>query len=544
MMPPRPRLPQKFQPAPHGSLEKLAETKPSQIEIVSPESPRPPEMLSGVRIHGEVSALDTAIHEILISHAYEVDRKMESDRYSIDLKALTRFAGPHVRAVDVLKSIEKMRSITVDFGDSQDPNRRYKHVPMITMWEEIRRDKTAIGYAFPPPIRDLMKTMPSYAYIELTALADGPMSLKHSPALYKRLALEAAKVRWEPGKDNEVYVRFSPQELAAAVDFPGHEDGSFNTGKLADFAKKSLRDLESVRRFTVELEIVHEQGRGKPINGYCYTLRLSPPDFRHVRLNIDYKKQPTFRVGGPDDARFHCRSDLWKRAVKAFRRDDNEFASYDDNGLFRLWLVAVKEALDGKGMTPGYDSRSYRGDSLLAIVDDRGADYAAWGFLAEEVADPDLVDHLSDSSERYVATTEAEAARRKRLGWKTSTLEARAEKTRKHKRNQRTSEEIVQAYLKSKQEKQAAAKIEEDIVKSFPDFDTVKKPSSNVFHLRDNVDYDEEVMPIIAGREGDITRLLKFKGTADITVKVSASAAEWEGIEAALAELVEEGEMA
>lgn len=541
-VPPRPSI--KFQPNPHGSLTKLGENKPSRITVVHPESPRPPEMLSGVKINGTVTPLDAAVHEILISHAYEVDRQMKADRYLIDLKALTRFAGSEVRSPDIIKSLERLRGLSLDFTDSKDATRRFRNVQALTMWEEVRRDNTWIGYAFPPPIRDLMKTMPSYAYIELTALADGPMHLKYSPALYKRLALESTRITWQPGEENEVYIRFSPEELAAAIDFPIYEGGKINIGKLTEFATKSLDDLKAVRRFSTELEIVREKGRGRKVNGYCYTLRIAPPDFRHVRLKVDYKEQPGYRTGGTDDPRFRVRSDLWMRAFKVFRRKDNCYAGFVDQYFFELWLVALKEALDGKGMTAGYDTRSYRGDSLLAIIDEKGADFAAWGFLAEEVTHPDLTIHLSDTTNRSIAVSEADIARGKRLGWKTSKVEARVEKKRRNKRNQRTSEEIVQAYLESKQQKQEAAKIKEDIINSFPDFDTVQKPSAGVYHLRDDVDYDEEVMPIIAGREGDVTRLLKFKGNADITVKVSASAAEWEGIEAALAELVEEGEMA
>jgi len=536
---------QKFQPAPHGSLVRLAEHKPSEISAVAPESPRPPEMLTGVSIDGPVlSVIDSVVHEILISHAYEVDRQMKSDRYAIDLAALVRFAGPHVRKDDILKSLEKLRLTKMSFGDSVNPDRRYKGVQMLVSWQEFRSSTTLIGYCFAPPIKDLMRTMPSYAYLELAALGDGNMGRKYSPALYKHLAMESTHKRWQPGEDNEIYLRFTPLELAEIIQFPGHEDPlKLNVGKLVDFIKRSLDDLSSVRRFDTSVEIVQEPGRGRRVHSICYTLRLRAPDFRHVRLRLDYSKKPEFRHGGKDDPRFLVRSDLWERASKTFK-----LTGHISNDLFKLWLVALQEALSGKGLTAGYETRSYRGDALLAAVDAHGAAFAAWGFLEEECDDPDLVDHLADRSNAPLAIkTEAEAARRKRVGWKTATLEKRAKSYRRSAASGRTDADEMADYLAAKELRQQSEKIEAEMAEIWADIEEpTQHPKSvaTVYHLSPDLtqdDFEIEVVSLFSDFSGDEQRVLRFDGPVSSIHKVSATASQWVGFERDIAAYLQEG---
>ncbi len=539
---------QKFQPAPHGSLIRLAEHKPSAIAAIAPESPRPPEMLTGVSFDGPaLSVLDSVVHEILISHAYEVDREMMADRYAIDLAALTRFAGPNVRKDEILKSLEKLRLTRISFGDSAYPARRYRGVQMVVAWEELQNSTAMIGYMFAPPIKDLMRTMPSYAYLELAALGDGNMSLKHSPALYKHLALQSTRKRWQPGEDNEIYLRFSPQELAEVIQFPGHDDPEkLNVGKLVDFARKSLDDLASVRRFETSLEIVQEPGRGRRVNSICYTLRLRAPDFRHVRVGFDYSKKPEFRQGGADDPRFAVRSDLWQRASRTFK-----LTGCISSDLYKLWLVALQEALSGKGLTSGYETRSYRGDALLAAVDTQGAAWAAWGFLEEECDDPDLVEHLADRSNAPLAIkTEAEAARRQRLGrgWKTSTLEKRATKFRKSAEPGRTDADELADYVAERELREQSEQIEAGMAEVWADIEQpVQQPKSvaTVYRLDLSVsqeDFDIEVVGLFYEFSGPEQRLLRFEGSRfSSTHKVSATAVQWARFERDIAAYLPEG---
>lgn len=537
---------QKFRPTPHGSLVRLAEHKPSEIKAVAPESPRPPEMLTGVSFDGPaLSVIDSVVHEILISHAYEVDREMKADRYAIDLAALVRFAGPNARKEDILKSLEKLRLTRMSFGDSAYPARRYRGVQMVVSWEELQNSTAMIGYMFAPPIKDLMRTMPSYAYLELAALGDGSMSLKHSPALYKHLALQSTCKRWQPGEDNEIYLRFSPLELAQIIQFPGHDDQEkLNVGKLVDFAKKSLEDLSSVRRFETSMEIVQEPGRGRRVNSICYTLRLRAPDFRHVRVRVDYSKKPEFRQGGADDQRFAVRSDLWQRASMTF-----QLTGCISNDLYKLWLVALQEALSGKGLTAGYETRSYRGDALLAAVDTQGAAWAAWGFLEEECDDPDLVDHLADRSNAPLAIkTEAEAARRQRIGWKTSTLEKRTKKYRKSAAPGRTDADELADYLAAKELRKQSEKVEAEMAEVWADIEEpFQKPQSiaTVYRLDPSMtqdDFEIEVVSLLCDLSGEEQRIVRFEGTSfSASHKASATPRQWADFERALEAHLEAG---
>ncbi len=83
--------------------------------------------------------------------------------------------------------------------------------------------------------------------------------------------------------------------------------------------------------------------------------------------------------------------------------------------------MALQEAIDNKALTPGFETRPYRGESLLMAIEAEGPDYACWGFLSEEVAEPDLLVHL-DMLPRHLRSfiaSEAESGRRDRVGWKT-----------------------------------------------------------------------------------------------------------------------------
>lgn len=503
-------------------------------------------MLTGVTFDGPgLSVLDSVVHEILISHAYEVDRKMQADRYGIDLAALTRFAGPNIRKDDILKSLERLRQTRISYGDSADPDRRYRGVQMVVSWEELKNSTTTVGWMFAPPIKDLMRSMPSYAYLELAALGDGNMSLKHSPALYKHLALQSTRKRWQPGEDNEIYLRFSPQELAEIIQFPGHEDvEKLNVGKLKKFVIESLKDLNEVRRFKTSVEIVSEKGRGRRINSICYTLRLRAPDFRLVRVGIDYSKKPEFRQGGTDDPRLAVRSDLWQRASKTFK-----LTGHISSDLFKLWLVALEEALSGKGLTPGYETRSYRGDALLAAVDTQGAAWAAWGFLEEECDDPDLVEHLADRSNAPLAIkTDSEAARRQRIGWKTSTLKKRATKFRKSAEPGRTDADEMADYLAARELREQSEQIEAEMAEVWADIEeSVPQPKSlaTVYRLDPSVsqdDFDIEVVGLFCDFTGDEQRMLRFESQRfSSTHKVSATPAQWTGFERDVAAYLAEG---
>ncbi|MCD2177354.1 hypothetical protein [Rhizobium sp. C1] len=510
----------KFQPVNRGSLITLAE-KPSAIAKVAPESPRPLEMLSGVSTSGpELSVIDSVVHELLISNAYEIDPKMTAESYKIDLSALVRWCGQNARKDDVLKSLNKLRSTTICYTGSEDAARRFQNVQAIIHWEEIKNDDVMIGYQFAAPIKELMRRMPAYAYIELAAIGNGSMSLKYSPALYKYLALQASKKRWLPGEDNEVFVQLSTAKLSEIIGFTG------NVGQLTRFLQKSIEeDFTKVRRFSTSVEAIYESGRGNRLHSYAFTLTLRAPDFRHVRLYRDYSNKYANKYGGVDDEHFRVRSDLWTRANRAFNR--NGLGSFREKNSFDLWKIALNEALSGKALTDGYNTRSYRGDALLAAIDAEGADFAAWGFLAEEADDHDLLEHLDQGIYvKSMTKIEAEMARRQRLGWKTSKLETRKAKIQKDiedQKNRPSGQEQTAQYRAEVAERTAALEASRAVEKAFEDEPAVRYPDDFTLTATDEyADFEEHIKPIFTRyREGKIRILHIDNPKIDYKIKAS-----------------------
>lgn len=344
-------------------------------------------MMTGVTVckGGDLNVFDVGVWDIMLSYAYETDQPMQQLEYSVSMKALSRFLGQDARKEQVVKSVQKLREVTLNFGDSDRPDRRFVDVPMVTTWQELTKDDHRICYSFPSPIRQLMRTMPRYAYVELAALTDRAMSSKYSPALYKHLALESHRGQWKPGQANEVFVQLTPDQLAGIIDFPRPSDGTLNIGKLRDFAERSVDDLLKVRRFRTALDVIQESGRGRTIRYFNFTLRLQPPRpqlIRGPRVDVG--------AGGSDDPQYRIVSGVWAKAVKLFGRGE-VFAGYTEKRFFELWLTVLKEALDKKPRSSGYEERVFRGESLLAAIEEFGAEHAAWSLFAEEDADPDLV---------------------------------------------------------------------------------------------------------------------------------------------------------
>ncbi|MBX5160427.1 hypothetical protein HJB89_25415 [Rhizobium sp. NZLR8] len=369
-------------------------------------------MMTGIRVKkGSLSVFDIGVWEILLANAYEVDPSMERLDYSVSMKALTRFMGKDARAAGVIAAVDRLTDIRLDFGDSDDPHRKFANVPMVTMWEELTRDDHRIEYSFPTPIRKLMSKMPRFAYVELAAIADGSMSSKYSPALYKHLALESHKRKWIPGEANEVFVQLTPAQLADIIGFPRDADGNMNTGKLRDFVDRSIQDLKKVRRFRTAVEKVTESGRGKAIRYYNFTLTLQPP-----RPCLVPGDKVTVADGGADDPLYQINSGTWAKAVHLFGRGE-VFAGYYERRFFEFWLAVLKESLDKKPLSAGYDLRTFRGEGLLAAINESGAEHALWAMLAEEAGDPDLAGKMT-----YQDRIEGQIGRAERIGAKTTKL--------------------------------------------------------------------------------------------------------------------------
>ncbi len=410
---------QNFQPSARGSLSKIVDT-PHRVHDLAPESPRPQAMLQGVRVDSNhiLTAFDYGVYEYLQSWAFENDKAMEQRSYSMPLSTLRRFMGPHVKTADIDASLDKLFNVRLSYTLASGP--RFERVQMLTSWQKVEGKDVILGWQYPEPIRELMSNLGvgKYAHLELVPMTTNGMSSRWSPPLYKWIAFEASQRKWKPGQPNTFDLKIEPGRLVGEIDFPEDENGKFNIGKLTKFATETfIKDIENVRKFSVACEPEYEAVRGRKISAYKFTVTVNPPSMHNVRVRY-HKTQ--FRIGAKDDARYQVRSDIWLKASKAFSVEGSPMHGLVHWKLTELWLVALQEAIDNKALTPGFETRPYRGESLLMAIEAEGADYACWGFLSEEVADPDLIAHL-DMLPRHLRSfiaSEAESGRRDRVGWK------------------------------------------------------------------------------------------------------------------------------
>jgi hypothetical protein len=379
------------------------------------------EMLKGVRIDSDhiLTAFDHGVYEYLQSWAFEHDKTMEQRSYSMPLSTLRRFLGPHTKTVDILTSLDKLFGVRLSYTLASGP--RFERVQMLTSWTKTENEDVILGWQYPEPIRELMSNLGvgKYAHIELVPLTTDGMSSRWSPPLYKWLAFEASQRKWKPGQANTFELRIEPGRLVAEIDFPEDDNGKFNIGKLTKFVTETfVKDTENVRKFSVAVKPEYEAVRGRKISAYTFTVTINPPSMHTVRVRYD---KTQFRRGVIDDPRYQVRSDIWLKASKAFSAEGSSMHGMVHWKITELWLVALQEAIDNQGLTPGFEARPYRGESLLMAIEAEGPDFACWGFLSEEVAEPDLLAHL-DMLPRHLRSfiaSEAESGRRDRVGWKT-----------------------------------------------------------------------------------------------------------------------------
>lgn len=398
-----------FQPAPRGDLTKALATKTS-LQKVAPESPRPSEMLEGGIVTGkdELTADDQQLHDYLISRAYEGDSLMSAETHSMDMSEAIRYLGNRVERSDIKSSLARLKRTTVSYGRSSE--RRFEDVQLLESWIEVTPGEDVIRYRLPEPLRILMRTQPSYAYIELAALPK--MRSKFSSRLYKKFALAAKAQPWVPGDDNTLTVTGTPAEIADWIGFPLEANGKVHVGKLRDrFLKKIVADFIDVRAFRLEVLPQEPGGRGNPLVAVDFVLYLAPPP-RHTVPMFFKPSEDKVRIGNKDVIQYRVESRTWRRAAKSFGRR----LVMTNRGIADFWQIAVNEALSGIALSDAYHTRSFRGHKLLEAIRSKGADYAAWGFITEEADVPDLA--AKQSAGGYVQLErEADEARQERIGF-------------------------------------------------------------------------------------------------------------------------------
>jgi hypothetical protein len=380
-----------FQPNTRGDIS-AATANTSALQYVAPESPRPTEMLSGVRIDGTLTHRDLALHDLLVSKAYETDKAMPDQGYSIPLSDVLHFLGQDARKEHVLHSLKKMKNCILSFTAG---SRQFEGVQMLVSWQEVDKEKNAlIGYEFPAPIRTLMQHMPQYGYIELAAIGQSRMTSKYSHAFYKWLVSELIGKKWNASDNNRHVVEISPDNLAEIIDFPSVA-GSVPFSKLNQRVLSHLySDLKAVERFelvNVKFDGLMSPRRGRAVEKLSFHIRMREPSHHTIRatdVHLKFDKDVrtgTFkpngnRVGGADADEYRVNSVVFMRAVKMFGKElvINHLTAHWS------WQVVLQEALDGDGLTDGYHSRECRGKRLLDLIKTRGADHACVSFFAEE----------------------------------------------------------------------------------------------------------------------------------------------------------------
>jgi hypothetical protein len=400
-------------PPPRGKLDEALAKKNGklQLQIVAPESPRPAEMLEGVAVSGadDLTADDAALHELLVSRAYEDDRFMSDGMHSLEMAQAMRYLGGRTERSDVRQSLNRLKRTTVSYGGVTKDGRRYEDVALIESWIEIGPGFDTIRYRLPEPLRELMRRQPSYGYVELAALPK--MRSKFSSRLYRKLALATSRRKWEAGGDNTVIVSGTPDEIADWIGFPREKDGRVHVGKLRKrFLSRVEADLADVRAFTFKVDLDEPGGRGNPLVGVKFVLRLNPRSRHMTASTFNPANAAGFRrVGGKDLPGLRVESRTWRRAAREFGRT----LGLTHQGFHELWQVALQEMLSEEAVTDGYATREYRGERLRAAIESRGADAAAWGFVCEEADSPDL------AVARGIVRKEiaAEQARMERIGW-------------------------------------------------------------------------------------------------------------------------------
>jgi len=372
-----------IQPETRGSISESISTR--SLTKIAPESPRPLEMLDAVEITSAdiLTADDAALHELLISAAYEADKDMASDFTSLPVATALKFLGDHARRDALKVSMRRLMSTTVSYGSKK--TRRFENVPLLFSWLESNEKEDIIKYSLPEPIRILMREMPAYAYLELAPISQ--MKSKYSVRLYRVLAAAAAREKWTPNGGNRVTVSATLEDLFQWTGFPADKDGSMSFGKFRQRVLNDLdKELATVRRFGLRIEEIRKEGRGRPLDRVDFHLNLRAPSHHMTRATFEPGEHNKRHVGGVDAPEFRVNSNIWKKAEKTFWNE----RKFQHRVYYHAWLIALQEALDKDPISPGYTQREYRGHRLLNAIERLGADEAAFKFCAEEVTDPDI----------------------------------------------------------------------------------------------------------------------------------------------------------
>lgn len=331
-----------------------------------------------------MTADDAALHELLVSSAYEGDRGMNLETATIPMSYVLRYLGVDARREHVKASLGRLRETTVSF---RHDGFRYEDVPLIVHWMRTTDTTDDIVYQLPEPLRMVMSDRARYAYIELAALP--AMSSTYSSRLYRRLvaAIAASGKTWRAGEDNAVVVEATPDDVATWVSFPRGGDGGLHVGKLRERVLAGLhKDFAAITAFGFSMTTHAGAGRGRPLERIVFRLELVAPS--RFKTRMTYTPEDMRFVGGGDRKDLRVNSSIWTAAQQKFPFAGRKPMKHKD--WFELWLAAITEMESGVPLTRESEMRVFRGEGLKMKIDLLGADEAAWGFCAEETDSPDI----------------------------------------------------------------------------------------------------------------------------------------------------------
>lgn len=396
-----------FKPAARGSVAKVV-AEPQTLAKVAPESPRPPAMLSGMSISRgvDLTEKDLALHEIMLSHAYQIDPDFKEEEYRLDLDGVQALFGQNTKKEEIKSAAARLSDIRVDF---EHADQVFKRSPLLHSYElELKAGGSFICFSFPKSIKAMMNDMPRYAHIELAPIVQS-FSSRYSHLLYKALADRVSEEKWvyDHRLINRYEARYTPCELVDILSFPKGADGTFNSGKLVAAVERGVSEMKDVKRFSVEMDIRRGTGRGRPIECFIFTIEMLPKALHmlpavsekaRMRAANEEKAIEFYQAKGGDpyaplDSIFgkaslqFCTNDFLNTVED---KEERHFLRSFPGKMRECWSLAITEALDQHAITVGYYSRQYRGQRLLDTIEKLGIDQTCFNYLEDEVRFPDL----------------------------------------------------------------------------------------------------------------------------------------------------------
>lgn len=384
---------------------------------VSPAVPLPLDV-DRMKMNGRLTARDLACYDLLLSIARETpDDKEHRYRWSDLAKAIGLD-----RPSDLEDVFHRLQRANVSYRIEYDDHVGVADgIPLMTLETLIHGGADKIAkFSIPPATMRVLTHGGQYQHTELAPLM--AFKCQWSGRLYKLLlrGVHAAGIG-ALGGDTEF--TDTPEALAEAMDWRCVGDAF----SFKDFRRRCLEpaieDMRNLKRLHVEIDYVRGDGRGRPVVGIRFRVRVHPARRETLKSHGlgpgSMKYFSPYSGGGRDDLpEYRVMPRVWFRGVSLFTEQQwqqwhqwnpEQMLGHGDRQrlLADAWQVALKRAIEGDAEMTW----------LLGDIKERGADAAAEGFLRRMAERPDwiitpmLVGCEEDRSERW----EAHDARKNRI---------------------------------------------------------------------------------------------------------------------------------